>query len=576
MVTKKVPKHLRKYTIEQNYDSYTAINHAVWRYVMRQNHHTLKELAHEAYTEGLKASGISTERIPDVNEMNNCLAPFGWGAATIDGFIPGVAFFDFQANGILPVVAEIRKLENIQYTPAPDMIHEAAGHAPILCNDKYSEYVKLFGQIGKKAIATKEEHDVFEAVRYYSNLLEKGGATEKEIEAAKKQIKEKEKLIEGVSEAEKIGRLYWWTVEYGLIGNLENPKIYGAGLLSSVSEGGNILSPNVKKVPFDLQMIINTGFDITKPQPQLFVCTNFQQLIEGVKEFAKQMAFMKGGTESIEKAIQSANVATVVYSSGLQVTGVFHQVITDNNKEPIYIKTTGATALASNNQEIRGHGTKTHQDGFGSPVGRLKGIEKPLETLSESEMLSLGIVVGQNCKLLFESGVEVKGTVEQTVKQDKKILVISFQHCLVTYENQVLFEPEWGMYDMAVGEKIISVFAGAADGEAYYSDQEVVSSNIIHHREETELDVLYQKIQAIREKVAENPTGTIKEVWRKLSKKYPNDWLLRLEIVEILHQNRWFPQLEQSILLELEKLSHENSQLKPLIENGVNIYKKII
>ncbi|WP_216829736.1 aromatic amino acid hydroxylase [Alkalihalobacterium elongatum] len=576
MATRKVPKHLRKYTIEQNYESYTAINHAVWRYVMRQNHHTFKDLAHEAYTEGLKASGIYTERIPDVSEMNQCLAPFGWGAATIDGFIPGVAFFEFQANGILPVVAEIRKLENIQYTPAPDMIHEAAGHAPILCNEKYSEYVKLFGEIGKKAIATKEEHDVFEAVRHYSNLLEKGVATEAEIEAAKQQIDEKTKLISGVSEAERIGRLYWWTVEYGLIGTLEDPKIYGAGLLSSVSEGGNILSPDVKKVPFDLETIINTSFDITKPQPQLFVCENFEQLIAGLQEFAKEMAFMKGGKEGLEKAIQSANVATAVFSSGLQVTGIIHDMMTDDNNEPIYIKTLGPTALAYKDQQLNGHETNTHQEGFSAPVGKLKGINQPLEVLSDSELIALGIVVGQNCELQFESGVVVKGKVKQVVKEENNIVLISFKGCSVTYGEQVLFDPEWGMYDMAVGEKITSVFAGAADGEAYYSDAEDTSSDITHNQEQSELDALYQTIRDIRAGIEENPTTAIEKVVEELNTQYPKDWLLRLEVVEVLHQNQWLPELEKEIITHLQKLGEDNPELKALIENGLRIYKKVI
>ena len=119
---------------------------------MRQNHNFLKDTAHQAYIGGLKSSGISVEKIPNVTDMNKALAPFGWGAANIDGFIPGVIFFDFQGNGILPIASDIRKLENIQYTPAPDIIHEAAGHAPILCEEKFSEYVKLFGKIGSKAL----------------------------------------------------------------------------------------------------------------------------------------------------------------------------------------------------------------------------------------------------------------------------------------------------------------------------------------------------------------------------------------------------------------------------------------
>lgn len=571
MLTRKVPKHLRKYTVSQEYENYTAINHAVWRYVMRQNHHTLKDSAHEAYTDGLKASGIFIERLPNVEEMNECLAPFGWGAATIDGFIPGVAFFEFQANGILPVVAEIRKLENIQYTPAPDIIHEAAGHAPILCDEKYSEYVKLFGNIGKKAIATKEEHDHFEAVRYYSNLLEKGESTEEEIEAAKKKIDEVAATITGLSEAEKISRLYWWTVEYGLIGELDNPKIYGAGLLSSVSEGGNALNPEVKKLPFDLETIIQTSFDITKPQPQLFVCKDFEQLIDGVLEFSKEMSFMKGGTESLEKAKQSANVATVEYSSGLQVTGVVHELLYNNQDEAVYLKMIGPTALAYKDSELPGHGTETHKDGFGAPIGLVKGVSTPLESMSEEELNSLGVVVGNECTLVFESGVEVTGQVKTIVKQDDLIQIITFENCQVTYNDQVLFEPEWGLYDMAVGATIPSVYAGAADGEAYYSIDETVATAVASPVERSALDGLYQKVREIREYPEDHSSELLQEVWEQVKAEYPNDWLLKLEIVEILNSNNWLPELQVEVTKELERLQGLNQEYHTLIKRGLDI-----
>ncbi|WP_261177103.1 aromatic amino acid hydroxylase [Anaerobacillus sp. CMMVII] len=571
MQARKIPKHLQKYTVKQEYHNYTAINHAVWRYVMRQNHHTLKDFAHEAYTDGLKASGITIDRLPDVEEMNQCLAPFGWGAATIDGFIPGVAFFEFQANGILPVVAEIRKLENIQYTPAPDIIHEAAGHAPILCDEKYSEYVKLFGEIGKKAIATKEEHDLFEAVRSYSNLLEKGSATDEKISEAKRKIDEVAATIKGISEAERISRLYWWTVEYGLIGELDHPKIYGAGLLSSVSEGRNALSAEVEKIQYDLQTMINTGFDITKPQPQLFVCDSFEQLIEGVKEFAMEMAFMKGGTESLEKARQSANVATVEYSSGLQVTGVINELLYNDNNEAVYIKMSGPTALAYQSCELPGHGTETHQEGFGAPIGRLKDVESPLECLTEEELANLGIVINRDCLLTFESGVEVKGTVQSMVKQDQKIQIISFTDCLVTYQGQILFAPDWGIYDMAVGECIPSVYAGAADGEAYYTVEVGSQTATEHSIVSSPLEDLYQQIRDVREKKPENSVSVIESVWRKLGSGYKNDWLLRLEVVELLKENNWLPSLQEEVHRDLKRLQKESDELEVLISRGVQI-----
>ncbi|MGM8216120.1 aromatic amino acid hydroxylase [Bacillaceae bacterium W0354] len=571
MVNQKVvPKHLRKYTVKQHYEHYTAINHAVWRYVMRQNHNQFKDTAHEAYIDGLKASAISVDKIPNVDEMNKSLAPFGWGAATIDGFIPGVAFFEFQAKGILPIVSEIRKLENVLYTPAPDIIHEAAGHAPILADPEYSAFVKRFGEIGMKALASKEEHDHFEAVRAYSNLLEKGDATEEQIAEAKQRVDECEAKITGLSEAQIAGRFYWWTVEFGLVGDLDNPKIYGAGLLSSVGEGSNALSDDVEKIPFDMEKVINTDFDITKHQPHLFVCENFAQLLEAAEDFAQTMSFMKGGTESLEKAVQSANVATAVYSSGLQVTGIFSEIIKDENGEAIFIRTNSDTALAFNDKQLEDHGTDTHQDGFSAPIGKLKNLKQPLEKLNEKELNQLGINEGENVELEFESGVKVTGKIVKIHRKNNKLILLSFQDCTVNLDDEQLFKPEFGQFDMPVGAEIISVYAGAADGENYYTIEENEETPI-PAREKGELDELYGQVRTIRNEKPSDIVSTLEPIFNELQQKYKKDWLLRLEIVEILKDRAEDSELMKTVLSELRELMNENEEMRSLIERGLKI-----
>ncbi|WP_425541926.1 aromatic amino acid hydroxylase [Alkalibacillus silvisoli] len=568
--SKTVPKHLRKYTAEQHYEHYSAINHAVWRYVMRQNHNLLKNIAHEAYTDGLKASSISIDQIPNVGEMNESLAPFGWGAATIDGFIPGVSFFEFQAQGILPVVNEIRKLDNILYTPAPDIIHEAAGHAPILADPEYSFFVKRFGEIGMKALATKEEHDHFEAVRAYSNLLEKGDATEEEIEVAKQKVDECEAKITELSEAQIVGRFYWWTVEFGLIGELNNPKIYGAGLLSSVGEGANALSDEVEKIPFDMEEVINTGFDITKPQPHLFVCKDFKQLLDAAEQFATTMSFMKGGTESLEKAVRSANTATAEYSSGLQVTGVISELLKDEQGEAIYLKTNGNTALAVNNQQISGHGTDTHADGFGAPIGNLIGVSQPLEDLNEEELKSVGVSINKHTDLNFENGIQVSGQITNIVRENGKVILLSFENCSVTYGETLLFSPEWGTFDMAVGSEIVSVFAGAADGENYYTvDDE--QKTPIPEQTQIELNELYSRVRNIRDNESGNLASDLNTIYEQLKENHKKDWLLRLEMFELLSEHDEETTLKKKLLEELNELKKENKEYETLIERGLSI-----
>ena len=122
---------------------------------MRLNVAKLKEVAHASYLEGLTQTGISIEEIPHMEGMNRILKEIGWAAVSVDGFIPPSAFMEFQAYNVLVIAADMRTLEHIGYTPAPDIIHEAAGHAPIIANPEYAEYLRRFGQIGAKAIAIK-------------------------------------------------------------------------------------------------------------------------------------------------------------------------------------------------------------------------------------------------------------------------------------------------------------------------------------------------------------------------------------------------------------------------------------
>ncbi len=566
---RKIPRHLQKYVVDQQYEKYTPIDHAVWRYVMRQNHNYLKDTAHQAYVGGLKSSGISVEKIPNVTDMNKALEPFGWGAANIDGFIPGVIFFDFQAHGILPIASDIRKLENIQYTPAPDIIHEAAGHAPILCEKKFSEYVKLFGQIGSKALATSEEHELFEAVRTYSNLLESGKATKAEIEAAKANFEEKQAAVTELSEAEQISRLYWWTVEYGLIGIVDQPQIYGAGLLSSVSEGRSSLTDSVKKIPFDLQTVIETGFDITKPQPQLFVCDSFDQLIDAVMGFSKTMAFKVGGTKGLDKALRSNHTATIQYSSGLQLTGTLCNIIKDEKGEAIYIQTEGPCALAYQNTELSGHGKTTHQDGFGAPIGKIANSLNPLEKLSDEELKGIGIEIGKESTINYESGVKVAGTPQHFHRKDCKLLLISLKDCTVSYADQTLFHRDWGTYDLAVGDRITSVFAGAADSEQFYMDLEEVETKPLVKRELSQLEQLYGKVRNIREKQNDDIESTLLEVIGKLTTDYKEDWLLRIEVMELLVKHKLMPDQQLLIKKQLEDIKLLHDEYPVLIERGL-------
>ena len=248
-ITKKLPKHLHKFIVRQPYEDYTAQNQAVWRYVMRLNMSVLKHIAHKSYIKGLKKTGIDEELIPRMEGMNRILKDIGWAAVAVDGFIPPNAFMEFQAYNVLVISSDIRTIDHINYTPAPDIIHEAAGHAPIIANPEYSEYLRRLGEIGSKAISSPKDDEMYEAIRLLSILKENPNSTETEILEATNAINSLQDKMGELSEMAKIRNLHWWTVEYGLIGTLDNPKLYGAGLLSSIEESQLCLKDEVKKIP---------------------------------------------------------------------------------------------------------------------------------------------------------------------------------------------------------------------------------------------------------------------------------------------------------------------------------------
>src|SRR5436309_10361492 len=330
-----LPKHLLQFAVDQRYEEYTPVDHAVWRFIMRQNIFFLKEYAHKVYFQGLLDTGISFERIPRIEEMNQILGTIDWGAVAVDGFIPPAAFMEFQAYKVLVIACDMRQIHHIEYTPAPDIVHEAAGHAPIIVDREYSKYLQRFGEVGAKAMSSKKDFELYQAIRHLSILKERPNADPKEVEEATKLVEHRQKTLGEPSEMALLSRLHWWTVEYGLIGTLENPKIYGAGLLSSIGESVSCLESRVKKLWYSIDAA-NQPFDITTKQPQLFVCHDFEHLRDVLEAFAGKMAYRVGVLEGLNKAVECKRAATAEYSSGLQVSGVFTEVLKDDKEQPIY------------------------------------------------------------------------------------------------------------------------------------------------------------------------------------------------------------------------------------------------
>lgn len=572
-VTKKLPKHLHKFVVKQPYDEYTAQNQAVWRYVMRMNVDYLSKVAHESYVDGLDKTGISIEYIPHMEGMNRILKEIGWAAVSVDGFIPPNAFMEFQAYNVLVIASDMRTIDHIQYTPAPDIIHEAAGHAPIIANPEYSEYLRRFGEIGSKAISSSKDYEMYEAIRLLSILKEDPNSSQEAIDEAQKQVEYLQENMGELSEMAQIRNLHWWTVEYGLIGEVNNPKIYGAGLLSSIGESAWCMTDNVKKIPYSLDAATQS-FDITKPQPQLFVTPDFAYLSLVLDEFANTMALRKGGLKGVEKLIDSKNLGTVELTTGVQISGVFTNVIADKNGKVAYFQTTGPTALANRDKELIGHGNSYHADGFGSPVGKLRGINLPIEDMSPRDLKAYGIYEGETMRLEFESGVVVQGrAITGTRDLRGKILIITLDECTVTYKEQVLFRPEWGIYDMAIGKELISAYAGPADVDSFMNVgkvSETKTHKIEYSETERSLYALYAEVRNFRESKNINSTD-LKRIFNRLQSEFRQDWLLPLELYELAVLQEL--DIQDELLSYLEMLKESKSYAK-LIDNGLQIIRE--
>jgi phenylalanine-4-hydroxylase len=315
-----LPSHLARYVAEQDYSAYTPRDQAVWRHILRRLTAHLKDKAHPSYLSGLAAAGIGTERIPTMAEMNACLGRLGWSAVPVRGFIPPAVFTELQSRGVLAIAADIRSHEHVDYTPAPDIVHESAGHAPILRDARYAEYLKRCGVAGFKAIASREDRALHDAVRGLSVVKEDPEAGPAETATAEERLAAALAARTWTSESARASRLYWWTAEYGLVGSLDRPKLYGAGLLSSLKEAGHCLTDAVERLPLSLACV-DQDFDITRMQPRLFVARDFEHLFEVLEQFEATLAWKRGGAYGLEQAERAGTVNHLLLDDGLELTG---------------------------------------------------------------------------------------------------------------------------------------------------------------------------------------------------------------------------------------------------------------
>ena len=557
------PAHLRKYIVPQNYQKYSHEDQAVWRFIMKGIIYNLSHHGYRGALEGLQKTGIYPEKIPKITNIDRNLQNFGWRAVCISGFIPPRAFMEFHLHKILPIASELRNIQHIFYTPAPDIVHEAVGHVPFLTNPTFSKFLSSYAKIVLKSISSSEDMEKYKAIRILSDLKEKPGSSPQQIKKQERKLKNIIKNTSHVSEASYLSRLIWWTSEYGLIGSLKKPKIYGAGLISSLGETLHI--QKVKKLKLSDKCILYP-FDITDFQPQLFVAKNFEHLLEVLQKASKNLSVYRGGIYALNQALMSKTLNTVVLDSGLQISGVLADIIQTKAKEPVFLKFTGPVQLSFKDKQLDGHSKNYHQEGYSSPLKLLTKEKKPIHLWTKKDLSKENLKIGSFANMKFKGGIQLKGRLEKELRQKSRLLVLTFKECLITdNKNNLLYHPSWGDFDLALGKSIVSVFSGPADSLACQLKDDFNPSKtpqkIIKAKQKKSF-ALYKRLNKI--KSSQQLNLILKDI-----KKEKEPWLLFLEALNSVKNKE---RLKKQVLSQLGNIKNFTLQKKKVFKLGCKFY----
>ena len=241
------------WTIPQHWDRYTAEDHATWDTLFARQAKLLPGRASNAWLKGLDVLKLDKPGIPDFEALSDRLmALTGWQVVAVPGLVPDDVFFDHMANRRFVAGNFIRRPDQLDYLQEPDVFHDVFGHVPMLADPVFADYLAAYGRGGQRALG-------LDALRY-------------------------------------LGRLYWYTVEFGLVAEPEGLRIYGAGIVSSFSESRFALedaSPN--RIAFDMARVMRTAYRIDDFQQNYFVIPSFEELLRQTVEtdFAPLYAAMK-------------------------------------------------------------------------------------------------------------------------------------------------------------------------------------------------------------------------------------------------------------------------------------------
>jgi phenylalanine-4-hydroxylase len=230
----------------QDWVAYTPEEHETWGILYERR---MKELLHtgsRVFLEGAETIGLCRDCVPELADVNRRLgARTGWRSMAVRGFIPAREFFGCLAQRMFPTTIIVRPREQLEYLPEPDIFHDVFGHVPLHADPVFGDFLQAFGRAAMKA---RSDEDMT-----------------------------------------RMARLFWFTVEFGLVHEGGRTKVYGSGLISSIGDAANALGPRCDRRPFDLDAVMAQHFEIDKFQDVLFVVDSFEQLFHAVKEAERRL-----------------------------------------------------------------------------------------------------------------------------------------------------------------------------------------------------------------------------------------------------------------------------------------------
>lgn len=230
------------FTINQCWDAYTSEEHAIWRTLYNQQISVIKDRAVPEFFTGLDALSLNDGGIPDLDRINDALYKLtGWQVVCVPHLVPDAIFFEQLANRRFPAGRFMRAKDQMDYIQEPDIFHDVFGHVPLLAQPVFADYMEAYGKGGLRAL------------KY--NCLKN------------------------------LARLYWYTVEFGLMQSPDGPRIYGAGIVSSRTESVfSLEDPSPNRLHFDLKRVMQTDYRIDDFQQAYFVIDSFEELFEATQQ----------------------------------------------------------------------------------------------------------------------------------------------------------------------------------------------------------------------------------------------------------------------------------------------------